>query len=192
MSFLKNIHTSSLPDTDLVGLYRQSGDISTLSELYQRYMEQIYAVCLKYLKDPETAKDAVMAIFEELIVKVKKHEISYFKGWVYMVAKNHCLMQLRSQKQMPLESNADFMQLADNLHPDGIFENEENLNQLTKCIDALSSDQKQSVQLFYLQEKSYKEIAGLTNSDWNKVRSLIQNARRNLKNCMESNLSNKD
>jgi RNA polymerase sigma-70 factor (ECF subfamily) len=155
-------------------------------------MEQIYAVCLKYLKDPETAKDAVMAIFEELIDKVKKHEISYFKGWVYMVAKNHCLMQLRSQKQMPLESNADFMQLADNPHPDGIFENEENLNQLTKCIDALSSDQKQSVQLFYLQEKSYKEIAGLTNSDWNKVRSLIQNARRNLKNCMESNLSNKD
>ncbi len=192
MSFLKSIHTSSLPDTDLVTSYRQSGDISTLSELYQRYMEQIYAVCLKYLKDPETAKDAVMAIFEELIVKVKKHEISYFRGWVYAVAKNHCLMQLRSQKQMPLETNADFMQLADNLHPDGIFEKEENLNQLTKCIDALSSDQKQSVQLFYLQEKSYKEIAGLTNSDWNKVRSLIQNARRNLKNCMENNLPNKD
>jgi RNA polymerase sigma factor (sigma-70 family) len=192
LSFLKSIHSSSLPDTDLVTSYRQTGDISTLSELYQRYMEQIYAVCLKYLKDPETAKDAVMAIFEELIVKVKKHEISYFKGWVYMVAKNHCLMQLRSQKQFPLETNPDFMQLADNLHPDGIFEKEENLNQLTKCIDALSSDQKQSVQLFYLQEKSYKEIAGLTNSDWNKVRSLIQNARRNLKNCMENNLPNKD
>ncbi len=84
------------------------------------------------------------------------------------------------------------MQLADNLHPDGIFEKEENLNQLSKCIDGLSADQKQSVQLFYLQEKSYKEIAGLTNSDWNKVRSLIQNARRNLKNCMENNLPNKD
>ncbi len=103
MSFLKSIHSSSLPDTDLVTSYKQSGDIGTLSDLYQRYMEQIYAVCLKYLKDPETAKDAVMAIFEELIVKVKKHEISYFKGWVYMVAKNHCLMFLRSQKQMPLE-----------------------------------------------------------------------------------------
>jgi RNA polymerase sigma factor (sigma-70 family) len=192
LSFLKSIHSSTLPDADLVTSYRQTGDISTLSELYQRYMEQIYAVCLKYLKDPETAKDAVMAIFEESIVKVKKHEISYFKGWIYMVAKNHCLMQLRSQKQMPLDSNADFMQLADNLHPDGIFEKEENLNQLTKCIDALSSDQKHSVQLFYLQEKSYKEIAGLTNTDWNKVRSLIQNARRNLKNCMESNLPNKD
>jgi RNA polymerase sigma factor (sigma-70 family) len=192
LSFLKSIHPSSLPDTELVALYKQSGDIGILSELYQRYMEQIYAVCLKYLKEPEIAKDAVMAIFEELIDKLKKHDVSYFRGWLYTVAKNHCLMQLRSQKQLPLESNPDFMQLADNLHPDGVFEKEENLNQLTKCIDALSSDQKQSVQLFYLQEKSYKEIAGLTNSDWNKVRSLIQNARRNLKNCMENNLANKD
>jgi RNA polymerase sigma factor (sigma-70 family) len=192
LSILKSIHPSSLPDTELVGLYKQAGDISILSELYQRYMEQIYAVCLKYLKEPETAKDAVMAIFEELIVKVKKHDISYFKGWVYMVAKNHCLMQLRSEKKLPIDSNPDFVQLADNLHPEGVFEKEENLNQLTKCIDLLSSDQKQSVQLFYLQEKSYKEIAGLTNSDWNKVRSLIQNARRNLKNCMENNITNKE
>jgi len=192
LSFLKSKHPSSLPDTELVSLYKQTGDISILSELYQRYMEQIYVVCLKYLKDPETAKDAVMAIFEELIVKLKMHEVSYFRGWAYAVAKNHCLMQLRSQKQFPLESNPDFMQLADNLHPDGVFEKEENLNQLTRCIEALSSDQKQTVRLFYLEEKSYKEIAGLTHSDWNKVRSLIQNARRNLKNCMENHLTNKD
>lgn len=192
MSFLKSKQPSSLPDTELVSLYKQSADISILSELYQRYMEQVYAVCLKYLKEPETARDAVMAIFEELIVKLKIHEVSYFRGWVYAVAKNHCLMQLRTQKQIPLESNPDFMYLTDSSHPDGVFEKEENLNQLTKCIDALSSDQKQSVQLFYLQEKSYKEIAGLTNSDWNKVRSLIQNARRNLKNCMETHLIKKD
>ena len=192
MSFLKSNHPSSLSDTELVGLYKQSADIGILSELYQRYMEQIYAVCLKYLKEPETAKDAVMAIFEELIVKLKIHDVSYFRGWVFTVAKNHCLMQLRGQKHMPLEANPDFMQLTDNLHPDGVFEKEKNLNQLTKCIDSLSLDQRQSVQLFYLQEKSYKEIADLTHSDWNKVRSLIQNARRNLKNCMENHLANKE
>jgi RNA polymerase sigma-70 factor (ECF subfamily) len=190
--FLKSQQTSSLSDTELVGLYKQSGDIGILSELYQRYMETVYAVCLKYLKEPETARDAVMSIFEELIVKLKIHEVSYFRGWIYAVAKNHCLMQLRSEKQMPLDANPDFMQLEGILHPDGVFEKEENLNQLTRCIDGLSSDQKQSVQLFYLQEKSYKEIAVLTHSDWNKVRSLIQNARRNLKNCMENKLANKD
>jgi RNA polymerase sigma factor (sigma-70 family) len=192
LSFLKSKHPSSLSDSELVGLYKQSADISILSELYQRYMEQLYAVCLKYLKEPETAKDAVMAIFEELIVKLKIHDVGYFRGWVYMVAKNHCLMQLRSQKHMPLEANPDFMQLENYLHPDGVFEKENNLNKLTKCIDSLSLDQRQTVQLFYLQEKSYKEIAELTHSDWNKVRSLIQNARRNLKNCMENHLANKE
>jgi len=105
------------------------------------------------------------------------------------VAKNHCLTHLRNQKKMPIDTNADFMQLEDILHPDGVFEKPENLNQLSRCIDSLSADQKQTVQLFYLQEKSYKEIAVLTQTDWNKVRSLIQNARRNLKNCMESNLT---
>jgi len=158
-----------------------------LAELYQRYMDLLYAVCLKYLKEPEASKDAVMMIFEDLVVKLSKHEVTYFKGWVYMVAKNHCLMQLRAKKQMPVVMEPDFMQLAENVHLNGVFENEDNLKQLTNCIDTLSAEQKQSVQLFYLQEKSYKEIAAITDTEWNKVRSLIQNARRNLKICMDKN-----
>jgi RNA polymerase sigma factor (sigma-70 family) len=192
LAFLKSNHPSALTDTELADLYKQSGDLGILAELYQRYMEQLYAVCLKYLKEPETARDAVMDIFEQLTVKLKTHEVSYFRGWVYVLAKNHCLIQLRSQKKMPQETNPDFMHLRDNLHPDGVFEKEEHLNQLTKCIETLSPDQKQSVQLFYLQEKSYKEIAVLTSTEWNKVRSLIQNARRNLKNCMENHIGNEE
>jgi RNA polymerase sigma factor (sigma-70 family) len=187
LAFIKNIHLTDRSDQELVALYKQQGDIRVLGELYQRYMDLLFAVCLKYLKDAETAKDAVMTIFEELVSKLPKHEVIHFRGWVYTVTKNHCLMQLRAKKQMPLNLDPEFMQLTDNLHLNGVLEKEENLEQLTKCIDTLSPDQKQSVQLFYLQEKSYKEIAGITNMEWNKVRSLIQNARRNLKNCMEKN-----
>jgi RNA polymerase sigma factor (sigma-70 family) len=188
LAFLKDIKNSAATDQELVLLYKQDGDVRVLGELYQRYMDLLYAVCLKYLKDPEKAKDAVMTIFEELVSKLSKHEVVHFKGWVYMVAKNFCLMQLRAQKQMPMVQDPDIMQLTENLHLNGVFEKEEHLNQLTKCIDGLSPDQKQTVQLFYLQEKCYKEIAGITNMDWNKVRSLIQNARRNLKNCMDKNI----
>jgi RNA polymerase sigma factor (sigma-70 family) len=185
--FIKDIKNSVTTDQELVRLYKQDGDIRVLAELYQRYMDLLYAVCFKYLKDPETSKDAVMAIFEDLVTKLLKHEVVHFKAWVYMVAKNFCLMQLRSQKHMPMAQDPDIMQLTENLHLNGVFEKEEHLNQLEKCIDTLSPDQKQSVQLFYLQEKCYKEIAGITNMDWNKVRSVIQNARRNLKNCMDKN-----
>jgi RNA polymerase sigma factor (sigma-70 family) len=188
LSFLKDLKNSSATDLELVQLYKQEGDIRVLAELYQRYMDLIYAVCLKYLKDQEAAKDAVMSVFEELVPKLLKHEVAHFKGWLYMVAKNFCLMQLRSQKQMHIIHDPDIMHLTENLHLNGIFEKEDQLSQLTKCIDSLSPDQKQTVQLFYLQEKCYKEIAVITDSDWNKVRSLIQNARRNLKNCMEKNI----
>jgi RNA polymerase sigma factor (sigma-70 family) len=189
MPFLKDIKNPAATDQELVQLYKQDRDIRVLAELYQRYMDLLFAVCLKYLKDPEAAKDAVMAIFEELVTKLLKHEISHFKGWLYMVAKNFCLMQLRTQKQMPMVQDPEFMQLTENLHLNGVFEKEEHLSQLTKCMDLLSPDQKQSVELFYMQERSYKEIAGITHTEWGKVRSLIQNARRNLKNCMDKNIT---
>ena len=189
MSFLKNIDHSKDSDQELVKQYKKDGDIQVLARLFKRYMDMLYAVCLKYLKEPEAAKDAVMGLFEELIVKLRRHEVNHFKGWVYMVARNHCLMQLRTEKKIPVVHQPDLMHFSENLHLEDVFEKEEHLNQLTKCLDTLSPEQKHSVQLFYLQEKCYKEIAGITNTDWNNVRSLIQNARRNLKICMEKNMS---
>jgi RNA polymerase sigma factor (sigma-70 family) len=187
LAFLKNTENRAATDQELVLLYKKEGDIRILSELYQRYMDLLYAVCLKYLKNPEEAKDAVMSIFEELVSKLAKHEVSQFSGWVYTVAKNHCLMQLRAGKRLKLINDPGIMQLTENPHLNGVFENEEQLSQLTKCIDGLSPEQKMTVQLFYLQNKSYREIASITQTEWDKVRSHVQNARRNLKICMEKN-----
>jgi RNA polymerase sigma factor (sigma-70 family) len=185
VAFIKNISKSDAPDNELLARYKKDGDIRILAELYGRYMDLLLAVCLKYLKEPEAAKDAVMGIFEELISKLMKHEVGNFKGWLYTVARNYCLMQLRSKKRIVDLADDDLMQSTENLHLNGVFDKEENLMQLEKCLETLSPDQKQTVQLFYLKEKSYKEIAGITNTEWNQVRSLIQNARRNLKICME-------
>jgi len=187
LSFLKDIVNAQTTDRELVIQYKQEGDVRVLGELYQRYMDLIYAVCLKYLKEPAEAQDAVMSIFEELVNKLRKHEVSNFKGWLYTLAKNYCLMALRSNKQIPLTQMPEFMQLAENPHLENAVEKELNLNRLSKCIEGLSPDQKYTVQLFYLEEKSYKEIAGITQTEWNKVRSLVQNARRNLKICMDKN-----
>jgi RNA polymerase sigma-70 factor (ECF subfamily) len=90
VAFVKNISASPLPDKDLVSLYKQTGDMKVLGDLYQRYMDLLYGVCLKYFKDTEIAKDAVLTLFEELITKLQKHDVENFKSWVYQVAKNHC------------------------------------------------------------------------------------------------------
>ena len=188
MSFLKNISQHSLTDKELVVLYKQSDDMSVLGELYQRYMDLVYGVCLKYFKEPERSKDSVMQIFEELVTKLKKHEVENFKSWLYQVAKNHCLMQLRKEKKMiTVEFQAGVMQSEDFSHLDSILSKEQDFKKLEQCLERLPVEQKQSIQLFYLENKCYNEIVEQTGMDWNKVRSLIQNGRRNLKTCMEKN-----
>ena len=185
MSFLKNI-VSPAADGDLVEQYRRDGDLKVLGELYQRYMELVYGVCLKYLKEPEAARDAVMNIFEELIGKLTKHEVGNFRPWLHQVAKNHCLMRLRSEKgRTAVKIDMAVVQSEENEHQEEAWERETNFQALSYCLEQLSMEQRQMVELFYLQEKCYNEIATTTGIEWNKVRSHIQNGRRNLKICME-------
>ena len=62
---------------------------------------------------------------------------------------------------------------------------ETDLQGMEKCLETLPEEQKRSVDLFYLKEKSYREVADMTGYDMNKVKSYIQNGKRNLKICME-------
>ena len=190
MAFIREKDTHELTDAELVSLYRKEADLNVLGKLYQRYMDLIYGVCLKYLKDPEAAKDAVINIYEELISKLKQHEVSHFKSWLYTLSRNHCLMQLRKEKgRNTVEIAEKFMQSEEMLHLDSVMEKESQLNSMEKCLEQLSDEQKSCVTLFYLQGKCYNEITELTGIEWNKVRSFIQNGRRNLKLCMENMVS---
>jgi len=162
--------------------------MAALGELYQRYMELVYGVCLKYFKEPEAAKDSVIQVFEELVSKLKKHEVENFRGWLHQVAKNHCLMQLRTPKNLKIvEFKAEFVQNEENVHLNGVLEKEENLQKMEYCLGTLTQDQQEAIRLFYLEGKCYNEIVEITGQDWNYVRSCIQNGRRNLKICMDKN-----
>ena len=172
-------------DQQLVQSYKTSGSMDVLGKLYGQYMDLIYGVCLKYLKNSDDAKDAVVNIFEEIVVKIKKYEIDNFRPWLYQLAKNHCLMRLRSDKRGPINVDVEIMHLEENEHLADVMEKETNLTNLEKCIETLPNEQKKTIELFYLKEKCYKEIADTTDIDVNKVRSFIQNGRRNLKICMD-------
>jgi len=172
-------------DAELVARYQDSGDMDVLGVLYERYVDLVYGVCLKYFKDAALAEDAVMNIFEELVTKVKKYEIKNFRPWLHILTKNHCLMQLR-KKKIVVSFDPQLMQSDEIVHPN-YGESSENGEEkaLKGCIEKLPDEQKQCVTWFYLEEKSYKDIAKMTNLELGKVRSYIQNGRRNLRNCME-------
>lgn len=154
-------------------------------------MDLVFGVCLKYFKDSERSKDAVMEIYEELCRKLHQHEVDNFKSWLYVLSRNYCLMQLRSSKKVKFtEINETVMQNDEGLHLESEqLQKEEQFKLLENCLQTLPDEQKQSVALFYLESKCYNEIADITGYDWNKVRSYIQNGRRNLKLCMENNAS---
>lgn len=187
---LKNIEVNdNTDDQKLISSYLKNKDLDLLGVLYQNYMHLVYGVCLKYLKDREESKDAVMQIFEKLIIEIDKHEVLNFKSWLYVLTKNFCLMELRkkdaTQKKIKQFSEEKIMESTVELHP--IDETDDiDLNMaLKKCIERLKNEQRDCIELFYFKEKCYKEISECLNLPVNKVKSFIQNGKRNLKICIE-------
>jgi RNA polymerase sigma factor (sigma-70 family) len=187
LKFIKNTtKLKILDDAELITQYKATGDLEVLGVLYNRYMHLVFGVCLHYLKDEEQSKDAVMQIFESLIVKVKVHEIQNFKSWLHVLSRNYCLMLLRKASKNNIVSMDDeFVENADFSHLDIEDTKEQRLSLMEACMKTLTEEQRISVDLFYLQEKCYKEVAEITGYDLAKVKSYIQNGKRNLKICIE-------
>lgn len=178
-------------DEWLIDKFKDSGDLEFLGNLYERYMHLVYGVCLKYLKDRDASQDAVMQIFEKLILELPKREIENFKPWLHVITKNYCLMQLRTQKsqlahrEKIVESADIFMESSYEMHHNNETVLDQDITALKKCIDELKDEQKECIKLFYLEECCYQEIADQTNFEIKKVKSFIQNGKRNLKICMD-------
>ena len=181
-------NTDDLSDQELISRYKNNGDIKWVGKLYDRYAHLVYGVCLKYLQNREESKDAVMQIFEKIIEELRTHEVVNLKSWLYVVSRNFCLMEIRKRKKIvdiseASEKNEDlFMESADDMHP--IEERLDDIK-LKKCLEELNDEQKRCIELFYYKEKCYKEISEITKYDIKKVKSYMQNGKRNLKNCMD-------
>lgn len=169
-------------EKDLLESYRKSGDLRLLGELYEPYMPLLYGVCFRYYKDHSRSEDAVMQIFESLIPKLRQHRVANFKSWLYTVARNHCLMDLRRDRKVTMvDLDADIESEEDG--GDALME--QDLTRMEECLAELSVEQRTCVTLFYLDQKCYQLIADETGYTLNKVKSAIQNGKRNLKICME-------
>jgi len=191
LKFIKN--TSRINEQDdaaLIAQYKSSGDLEVLGVLYNKYMHLVFGVCLNYFKDEEQSKDAVMQIFEELVKKLKVHEVQNFKSWLHVLTRNHCLMALRkSAKNTTVSLEDSFVENTEFVHLDIDDTKERQLTVMEKCMETLPEEQRRSVDLFYLQEKCYKEVVDITGYEMSKVKSYIQNGKRNLKICIEKNSS---
>jgi RNA polymerase sigma factor (sigma-70 family) len=189
------LHTE-LSDTELLDKYRQTGDKTFVGILYKRYSHLVFGLCMKYFKDQDQAYDASVGIFTKLFDDLKKHKVEYFKSWLFTYSKNFCLMQLRSAQsnlKRALEYEKDFKVFMENTEETHLQANkrEEEYALLERALADLDEGQRICVELFYLKDKSYTQIVEITKYDLNKVKSYIQNGKRNLKIRLEENHARK-
>ena len=176
----------NLTDEELLKRYCDSGELVYFVEAYKRYMPLVYGVALKYLKRPEDAQDAVMQLFEELVVKIKEVEIQSFKAWLYTCIRNNCLMEIRKRsKNLSVSLDDSFMEFCDDFHLTVVSESENREESLRECVESLPEKQRISVKYFFFNELSYKEVEERTGFSLKMVQSFIQNGTRNLKLCLE-------
>ncbi len=188
-SFVKSARYNHITDAELLEHYHAEKNQEWIGILLERYTLLLLGVCMKYLKNEEDARDAVQQIFLKVLTEVDKYRIDYFKSWLYMVAKNHCLMRLRSnQGKHTYEINEHYQIAATGEDWTVLIENEKTYTLLELSINELSSEQKQCVTLFYLEKKSYQQVCDSTGFTLMQVKSFIQNGKRNLKLLVEKKL----
>ena len=160
-------------DEELLQLFHRNGSLDTLGELYSRYMHLVYGVSLKYLGNREDARDIVMQIFEKLIIDLPGQDVR----------------KIRSKKSTDgrmegYKIEQEFMESEQELHP--IDEEDQSVDEALKhCIEQLKTEQKQCIKLFYYEKLCYQEIADKLDMNEKKVKSYLQNGKRNLKICLE-------
>ncbi len=185
--FRKNI--SDHTDEELLEQYRNTGRTEYFGELYNRYIPLLYGLSLKYLQDAGKAEDAVMQLFENLLPKICQYEILVFRTWIYSVAKNHCLQQLRKEeKEIPVDFSTFFMESDPVVHLLEEDREEEKMQALNKCMELLPEPQRISINRFFMDQQSYAEIVESTGYQLKSVKSYIQNGKRNLRICMEKEI----
>lgn len=184
---------SHISDQDLLAKFNADHNNEWLGILLHRYTLLLLGVCMKYLKNEDDAKDSVQQVFLKVIQELQKYKVDYFKSWLYMVAKNHCLMKLRDrQSKIPAELTDRMMATpGEEMDWHALVQTDLALDLMETSLKELNPEQLQCVTLFYLEKKSYQEITESTGFSMLQVKSFIQNGKRNLKILIEKKLKAK-
>lgn len=178
-----------ITDQELLERFNADHDNQWLGILLERYTLLLLGVCMKYLKNEEFARDAVQQIFLKAITELQKYKVDYFKSWIYMVAKNHCLMQLRDKPGKNTVEVSERISAGEETDKKDLLENEKTYDYMAESLKELNREQQLCVTLFYLEKKSYQQITDETGYTLMQVKSHIQNGKRNLKLLIEKKMN---
>lgn len=179
-----------LSEPELIAGFQQTKQRIYVSLLYRRYEHLVYGNCLKYLKNHHDIEDIVAEVFEKVILKLPSTHVKSFADWLFIITRNACLSKLR--KRNIEESSSDnwtevekksehFMENAALVRLMNKHTKEDRLQLLHQALEELADEQRTCIKLFFLESRSYREIESITGMPINKVKSMLQNGKRNLR-----------
>ena len=173
-------------DEELLQLFQKNNNQELIGILMNRHIHKVYGVCLNYLKNQSDAEDAVMDILEQLPQKASAYDIKHFGAWLFNVSRNHCIKILKqkakARTELLDEINEDFF--VESSPENTLSIEDRRIEILSDAINLLKEGQKQCIILFFLEQKSYREIEVMTPYTAKEIKSHIQNGKRNLKNLI--------
>lgn len=195
MAYFNSTSNSKLTDEELIKKYRFSHDKTYLGELFLRYTPYIFGVAIKNLKSQKEAEDVTLTIFNKISSDLKRIDVTDFSKLLYQLVKELCDIEVKKKNATGEESKMILIDELTKESDDNLFINSDkpklslDANNLRLAIDTLNESQKICIDLFYVQNKSYQEVADITGYSLNQVKTNIQNGKRLLKTYVEKKIN---
>ncbi len=195
MAYFNSFTNSKLTDEELIKKYRFSHNNTYLGELFLRYTPYIFGVAIKNLKNQKEAEDLTLTIFNKISSDLKRIDVSDFSKLLYSLVKDLCEIEVKKKTATGEESKMILIEELTKESNDNLYINTDkpklslDSNNLRLAIDTLNESQKICIDLFYIQNKSYQEVADITGYSLNQVKTNIQNGKRLLKTYIENKIN---
>lgn len=176
-------------DENLINGIRKKEEMA-FTKLYELYAEKIYKTSYMMTNDKGAAQDIVQEVFIKIFTRINELKNNYaFNSWLYRITVNCCLTSMKENSKYNLLSDDEEI---DNLIEEKVYLiPEENLletelyHELMKEIYELPKLQRVTIILYFYNEMSIKEIAGIMECSDGTVKSRLFHGKKNLKLLLE-------
>ncbi|MBX2870800.1 MAG: sigma-70 family RNA polymerase sigma factor [Saprospiraceae bacterium] len=179
-------------DQQLVGEVLK-GNQTAFRQLVERYKDYVFTVCFRVLQQREEAEEASQDVFIKVYRTLGSFEQkSKFSTWLYTVAYRTALDKVRTRKKgnISIDQEDNFLQIPDkeNRGAEQLINTELLKAQLLAAIRQLKPQDAAVVTLFYLKEKSIKEIVEITGLTTTNVKTKLHRTRESLRKHLKKQL----
>lgn len=175
-------------DQDYINLVL-AGNANAFANLVDRYKEMVFTLCLRMLRNREEAEEAAQDTFIKTFKSLERYKgDAKFSTWLYKIAYNNCLDRLKKQKRrapvVSLEITGENAASLSNVF-DSIDESDKKKT-INECLNLMEPEERFLLILYYLEEKSLKEISDIMNINTNNLKIKLFRGRKKLAGIVRS------